>query len=144
MQNSVLRWLFGFLFFGKCLAILYILKFRLIFWSSKLLEISSADEELFFEMAIQDIKIGIDIFLQPLGPCNIGNGKLGPQTGLTTPFNNSVECTFTSRDMFVKGLQVLSVSSFCVCTCGFSGLLVLSNFAIFSALICFIFQTFGD
>ena len=35
--------------------------FWLIFWSSKLLVISPADEELFSEIAIQGIKIGIDI-----------------------------------------------------------------------------------
>jgi hypothetical protein len=33
-----------------------------IIWVSKLLAFSSADEELFSEMAIQDITIGIDFF----------------------------------------------------------------------------------
>ena len=36
--------------------------FGYIIWVSKLLAFSSADEELFSEMAIQDIKIGIDWF----------------------------------------------------------------------------------
>jgi hypothetical protein len=36
--------------------------FGLIIWVSKLLAFSSADEELYSEMAIQDIKIGIDCF----------------------------------------------------------------------------------
>jgi hypothetical protein len=38
--------------------------FGLIIWVSKLLALGSADEELFSEMAIQDIKIGIDWFLE--------------------------------------------------------------------------------
>jgi hypothetical protein len=55
--RSTVLWLSPFGNFGYILFI-----FLLIIWVSKLLAFSSADEELFSEMAIQDIKIGIDCF----------------------------------------------------------------------------------
>ena len=55
----------GLRFFGFHLLVILAIfcsYFGLIIWVSKLLAFSSADEELFSEMAIQDIKIGIDCF----------------------------------------------------------------------------------
>ena len=62
LQSSVHTWLFGSLFRLYCI----FSKFLLTFWPSKLLVISSADEELFSETAIQGIKIGINIFFSLL------------------------------------------------------------------------------
>ena len=57
--GSTVLWLSPFGNFGYISSCSY---FWLIIWVSKLLAFSSADEELFSEMAIQDIKIGIDWF----------------------------------------------------------------------------------
>jgi hypothetical protein len=86
--------------------------FGLIIWVSKLLALGSADEELFSEMAIQDIKIGIDWFffyMQKLLSCQVSeNSKHHIRTSPNKPYRTKRELsTPKSRSTHVEHTKAI-------------------------------------